>query len=72
MANKLQLIREMIKFIQENNIKYTCELIDYAMENRFNDWFKLLVGNNDVLEMIDTYIQAMRHKALKEQQETKY
>lgn len=72
MANKLQLIREMIKFIQENNINYTCDLIDYAMENRFNDWFKLLVGNNDVLEMIDTYIQAMRHKALKEQQETKY
>ena len=72
MTNKTQLVREMIEFIQENNIKYTCNLIDYARKNHFNDWFKLLVDNKDVLKMIDTRIHDMRRKNLEKQQETKH
>lgn len=72
MANKLQLVCEMIEFIRENNIEYTSSLIDYIVDNALDDWFKLLVNNNDALEIIDTYIQSMRRKNLKEQQETKH
>lgn len=72
MANKLQLVCEMIEFIRENNIEYTSSLIDYIVDNALDDWFKLLVNNNDALEIINTYIQSMRRKNLKEQQETKH
>lgn len=66
MANKIQLVREMIEFIRENNIEYTCDLIDYARKNRFDDWFKLLVDNNDALETIDVYVQSMQRKTSKD------
>lgn len=66
MTNKIQLVREMIEFIRENNIEYTCDLIDYARKNRFDDWFKLLVDNNDALETIDAYVQSIRRKNSKD------
>lgn len=66
MTNKIQLVREMIEFIRENNIEYTCDLIDYARKNRFDDWFKLLVDNNDAVETIDAYVQSIRRKNSKD------
>lgn len=72
MTNKIQLVREMIEYIQKNHITNVCDLIDYAIKNHFVDWFKVLADNKSVLEMIELYIQSVRRKNLKERQETKY
>jgi len=33
------LIREMMAFVKENNIVGIKDLLDYAMDERFEDWF---------------------------------
>ncbi len=36
----------MIDFVRENEIDEIQDLIDYAMINRFDDWFPLLCDNS--------------------------
>ena len=54
-------IREMITFIKENEIIELQDLIDYAMENRYDDWFPLLCDNSCYI--ISNYIKSARHRA---------
>ena len=55
-----QLIKEMISFVKENDIDEIQDLIDYAMENRFDDWFPLLADNGTFA--INTFIKSRRHR----------
>lgn len=54
------LIREMMTFVKENNILEIQDLLDYAMNNRFDDWFPLLADNS--LYIMDSYIKSQRHR----------
>lgn len=64
---RYELIHEMIQFVRDNEIEEISQLIDYAVENRFDDWFPLLADNS--LKIIDTYIRSVRYHNRDEEQE---
>ncbi|WP_262259664.1 replication protein [Serratia liquefaciens] len=53
-------MKEMISFVKENDIDEIQDLIDYAMENRFDDWFPLLCDNSAFI--MNNYIKSIRHR----------
>jgi hypothetical protein len=59
-SERYSLIREMMFFIKENEIMEFQDLIDYAMLNRFDDWFPLLCDNSSYV--IGQYIKSQRHR----------
>lgn len=59
-TERYDLIREMIDFVRENEIDEIQDLIDYAMINRFDDWFPLLCDNSTFI--MSNYIKSIRHR----------
>ena len=59
-SERYSLIREMMMFIKDNGIIEFQDLIDYAMVNRFDDWFPLLCDNSSYV--IGQYIKSQRHR----------
>jgi phage pi2 protein 07 len=59
-GERYQLIKEMISFVKENEVDEIQDLIDYAMENRFDDWFPLLCDNSAFI--MNNYIKSIRHR----------
>jgi len=41
-TNKRQLMREMQAFIRKQNVLEFCDLVDYAAENRPDDWYVII------------------------------
>lgn len=58
-SDRYELIKEMIVFIRENDIKEMKDLLDYAIEVRFDDWFPLLSDNSAYI--VGQYIKSNRH-----------
>lgn len=58
-SDRYNLIKEMIIFIRENDIKEMKDLLDYAIEERFDDWFPLLSDNSAYI--VGQYIKSNRH-----------
>lgn len=58
-SQRYEMIREMIDFVNENNVIEMKDLIDYASKNRFDDWFPLLCDNS--LIIMDAYIRSNRN-----------
>jgi hypothetical protein len=58
-AARYELIREMQKWVRENNCKEFFNLFDYAAENRFDDWFHLLCDNSAYI--LGEYIKSRRN-----------
>lgn len=58
-SDRYQLIKEMIIFIRENKIYEMKDLLDYAIEHRFDDWFPLLSDNSAYI--VGQYIKSNRH-----------
>lgn len=59
-SERYSLIKEMINFVKENNIVEFQDLMDYAAEQRFDDWFPLLCDNSTIV--IANYIKSCRHR----------
>lgn len=59
-GERYELIKEMISFVKENEVDEIQDLIDYAMENRFDDWFPLLCDNSAFI--MNNYIKSIRHR----------
>ena len=59
-GERYQLIKEMISYVKENEVDEIQDLIDYAMENRFDDWFPLLCDNSAFI--MNNYIKSIRHR----------
>ena len=59
-GERYDLIREMLRFIDENELKEFKYLMDYAMRERFNDWFPLLCDNSAYV--VQQYLKSNRHK----------
>lgn len=55
-SERNQIIRDMIKFISDNEIIHFSDFLDYASENRPYDWFPLLTMNGTYL--IQQYIKS--------------
>jgi len=62
-SDRYELIKEMILFIRENDIKEMKDLLDYAIEKRCDDWFPLLSDNSAYI--VDLYIKSNRHSSPK-------
>lgn len=59
-GSRYQLLKEMTEFIRQKNITEYSDLIDYALEERFDDWFPLLADNSTIY--ISSYISSRRNK----------
>lgn len=60
-AERYDLIREMMAFVKDNNIVEIKDLLDFAMDERFEDWFPLLCDNSAYI--MDSYIKSNRHRS---------
>ena len=63
-------IKEMCMFVTENDILEFQDLLDYAMLNRFDDWFRLLIDNCTLV--MTRYIASRRRKYVADISEMKY
>lgn len=59
-SERYSLIRDMMVFIRENGIIEFQDILDYALEFRFDDWFPLLCDNSSFV--VDKYIKSQRHR----------
>lgn len=62
-ASRYVLIREMMQFVRERGITEYYQLIDYAMENRFDDWFPLLCDS--ATYPMNALIKSLRNSMMK-------
>lgn len=61
-SEKYTIIKEMITFIKEFNIDEFQDLVDYAIENHYDDWFPIIADNSTIL--LNQYIKSQRHRKL--------
>lgn len=59
-ASRYILLKEMTDYIRENDITEYADFIDYALSERFDDWFPLLADNSSIY--INSYISSRRNK----------
>lgn len=59
-SDRYSLIKEMIIFIRENDIVEMTQLLDHAIEERYDDWFPLLSDNSAYI--VGQYIKSNRHR----------
>lgn len=59
-SERYALIKEMGSFIKDHGITEFQDIFDYAMANRFDDWFPLLCDSSAFV--INQYIKSARHR----------
>ena len=59
-SSRYKLVGEMMSFINDQAVSELSDLMDYARDNRFNDWFPLLCDNSAYV--IGEYIKSCRYK----------
>ena len=59
-AQRYELIREMQEWCRENCCIEMQDLMDYAREERFDDWFPLLCDSCCIV--MNSYIKSARHR----------
>lgn len=62
-SERYSLIKEMLDFIKDNNIIEFQDLMDYAAEQKYDEWFPLLCDNSTIV--IANYIKSCRHRTPK-------
>lgn len=60
-SSRYQLIKEMMQYVQEQNITEMEDLLVYASTERFDDWFPLLCDNSAYI--MGAMIKSRRHRA---------
>ena len=65
-SERYSLISEMCSYVRDNCITEFQDLMDYAMQHRFDDWFPLLCDNSAYV--VGQYIKSQRHRKEKEMQ----
>lgn len=66
-SERYTLIKEMIDYVRSSAVTEFQDLMDYAAENRFDDWFPLLCDS--CAFVVGQYIKSQRHRALGAQRE---
>lgn len=59
-SERYDIVRDMINFIKDNGISEYQDLVDYALECQFDDWWPLLCDNCSFV--IQQYIKSVRHR----------
>lgn len=62
-SERYALIREMCEYVRLNGITEFQDLMDYAMAERFDEWFPLLCDNSAYV--VGQYIKSQRHRLCK-------
>lgn len=57
-SERYNFIREMMFYIKEHQITEFSDLVEYAMTERYEDWFPLLCDNSAYV--LDKYIKSIR------------
>ena len=60
-SSRYQLIGEMMAFVKDNDIVEMEDLLLYAIEFRFDDWFPLLCDNSAYI--MESLIKSRRHRS---------
>jgi hypothetical protein len=60
-SSRYQLIKEMMDFVREKNIIEMEDLLTYASNERFDDWFPLLCDNSAYI--MGAMIKSRRHRS---------
>lgn len=60
-SERYTLIKEILEFIRDNGIIEFQDIMDYALEFRFDDWAPLLIDNSAFV--VGQYIKSQRHRA---------
>lgn len=59
-SQRYELIKEMMQFCIDMDIFEFSDLCQYAMDNRFDDWYPILVDHNTLV--MRTYLDSRRYK----------
>jgi len=59
-SEKYTLISEIIRYLQDNKITEFQDLVDYALAERYDDWFPLLCDGSTI--MLSAYVKSARHR----------
>lgn len=57
-SRRYELIAEMLDYVRDQRITELQDLIDFAISNRFDDWFTLLCDNSAYI--VNQYIKSQR------------
>lgn len=60
-SERYTIIRDMCAFVRANDICEFQDLVDYAMESHFDDWFPLLCDS--CAYVVGQYIKSQRHRS---------
>ena len=60
-SERYSIIREMIEYVRNEQIIELQDLIDYAIAERYDDWFPLLCDS--CTYVVNQYIKSIRHRA---------
>lgn len=60
-SERYSLIAEMISYVKNNHITEMQDLLDFAQNERFDDWFPLLCDNSAYI--LGQYIKSQRHRS---------
>lgn len=61
-SERYSIIKDMVTYIRSAGVTEFQDLIDYAIEEHFNDWFPLLCDNSAFV--INQYIKSQRHRTI--------
>lgn len=61
-TEKKEVVSEILKFVRENNITEYFDLVNYCLDEHFDDWFPVVTEGYTLL--ITNYIKSFRHKKL--------
>ncbi len=61
-SERYVLIGEMINYVKDNNIIEFCDLAEYALKERFDDWFPLLCDNSSYI--MGSVLKSYRHRRI--------
>jgi hypothetical protein len=59
-SSRYQLIREMMDYVRKENVYEFEDLVNQAMDDRFDDWFPLLCDNSAFI--MEKYINSRRNR----------
>lgn len=59
-SSRYMIIREMIEFVRDNNVVEMSDLVEFAMIERFDDWFPLLCDNSAYI--MTSVLKSYRHR----------
>lgn len=66
-SEKKQMIGEILQYIRDNNVTEYFDLVNYCMDERYDDWFSVVTEGYTI--MISNYIKSFRHMQHKDNEE---